>query len=330
MSRVFFAPRLVNGPGGDPALFVDLIGLGRALLFDLGRIDRLRPSEILRITDVFVSHTHIDHFIGFDHFLRIHVGQARRVRLYGPKGFLKNVEGKLAAYTWNLVENAAFSIDVFELDGAWAFHRAYRCANRFEAEGEVEAAPVSAGTILEEPGLEVRFVPLDHGIPSLAFAAIEAPRINIDRDALEAFGGKPGAWVAKLKDRVARGETGGPPLRVGGTDHPLETLKERLVRVTPGEHLAYVADAGASEENERRIVGLARGADRFFCEGGFLREDARHAEDMRHLTAWDAGRLASKAGAKHLTVFHFSPKYVGRFEALKEEADQAFKEGGVE
>ena len=63
--------KLVNGGFGDPALYLQCVWEKRALLFDLGQITALRPGEILRVSDVFVTHTHIDHFIGFDHLLRV-------------------------------------------------------------------------------------------------------------------------------------------------------------------------------------------------------------------------------------------------------------------
>src|SRR3546814_15349560 len=62
---------------------------------------------MLRIRDVFVSHTHIDHFIGFDQLLRILVGRDRTLRLFGPAGFLDQVEHRLAGYSWNLVHRYA-------------------------------------------------------------------------------------------------------------------------------------------------------------------------------------------------------------------------------
>nr|MCU0924286.1 ribonuclease Z [Burkholderiaceae bacterium] len=68
--RQLFEPRLVNDPFGDPALYVDLRDEGRALLFDIGDIRPLPPRKLLRISHVFVSHTHMDHFAGLDHLLR--------------------------------------------------------------------------------------------------------------------------------------------------------------------------------------------------------------------------------------------------------------------
>ncbi|MGB8428082.1 MAG: ribonuclease Z, partial [Desulfobacterales bacterium] len=103
--RPTFCPRLVNGPFDDPGLFIPFQFQHRALLFDLGDISLLSARDILKISHVCVSHTHMDHFAGFDRLLRLLMGRDKRLSLYGPRGFLKNVEGKLAGYTWNLVDN---------------------------------------------------------------------------------------------------------------------------------------------------------------------------------------------------------------------------------
>ena len=66
-----FSSHLINDVFGDPGVFVEIRWSRRALLFDLGHNDSLGPTRLLRATDSFISHTHMDHFIGFDAVLRV-------------------------------------------------------------------------------------------------------------------------------------------------------------------------------------------------------------------------------------------------------------------
>ena len=108
--RPLLHPALVNGRSGDPALYIETLFEKRAIMFDLGDIANLSPRKIQRLEHVFVSHTHIDHFIGFDRLLRVLVGRDKTVRLYGPGGFIDHVHHKLLAYRWNLVDR--FPLDL--------------------------------------------------------------------------------------------------------------------------------------------------------------------------------------------------------------------------
>ena len=81
---------LINDPFGDPGLIVNFLFQKRALLFDLGDISALSNAELLKVSHVFVSHTHIDHFIGFDRLLRAVFGREKTLTLFGPENFIKN------------------------------------------------------------------------------------------------------------------------------------------------------------------------------------------------------------------------------------------------
>ncbi len=99
-----FDPTLINDPFDDPGLYVDLVFERRELLFDLGDLGRLAPRKLLRVSDVFVTHRHMDHFACFDQLLRLLLGREKILDIYGPAGLIDAVEHKLMAYTWNLVE----------------------------------------------------------------------------------------------------------------------------------------------------------------------------------------------------------------------------------
>ena len=73
--RPLLHPCLLNGRKGDPALYIETLFEKHAVLFDLGDLSNLPPRKIHRLEHVFVSHTHIDHFIGFDRLLRVLAGR---------------------------------------------------------------------------------------------------------------------------------------------------------------------------------------------------------------------------------------------------------------
>ena len=149
--RPRFHPRLINGPFDDPSLYIPFLFENRAVLFDLGDIYALSPKDILKISHVFVTHTHMDHFIGFDRLLRLFLGREKQLSLYGPQGFFKNAEGKLAGYAWNLVENYQYrlTMELTEVHSDLLITKTYRCRDKFLArEKTIECA--FNGVLLEE------------------------------------------------------------------------------------------------------------------------------------------------------------------------------------
>jgi ribonuclease Z len=329
-----FDPHLVNEPFGDPGLYIDLKFERRALLLDLGDVSVLPPRKLLRISDVFITHRHMDHFAGFDHLLRFLLGREKAVRLFGLPGLIDAVDAKLRAYTWNLVSgyDGNLVLRAIELQGRGRLAAAEFCGRAGFARGELHTYNVEGDLLLDEPGLQVRGVALDHGMPVLGFALQERAHINIWRNRLDRMGLAVGPWLRAFKEAVVRGAPEDTPIAIawaresGGSETlPLGQLKREIMGISAGRKIAYVVDVAYTEENVARIVDLADGADILFIEGGFLDADAADAARRRHLTARQAGEIGRRAAVKRLRTFHYSPRYRGREEALVQEAEAAFK-----
>jgi ribonuclease Z len=171
----------------------------------------------------------------------------------------------------------------------------------------------------------VEAAPLDHKIVSMAYAMTERTHLNVRPEALAAAGLAPGPWLNALKQAIRTGAPDDTPIRVTpGDRRPLGALSAELITVTPGQKVAYVVDTLFSPANAAAIVRLAAGADLFFCEAPFLEEDLEQAARRYHLTARQAGALARAAGVRRLQVFHFSPRYEGRYGEIVSEAQAEF------
>ncbi len=323
-----FVPRLINGPFGDPGLYIQLRWEGRAVLFDLGQNDSFPAGDLCRVSHVCVSHCHMDHFIGFDRLLRVFLGRDQTLWLCGPPGILDCVEGKLRGYTWNLVDGYGFSLEVAEVWPDSIRRAVFQAASGFRRE-PLPAQPFH-GLVVDEPAFCIRAAHLDHRIYSMAFAFEEKSHLNVDSAYLARLGVPPGPWLSALKNALRKGE----PDVVTATwkenghnrsqDFSLGAVRGSLVKETHGQKFAYVVDTLFSPENEERITALAQGADVFFCESPFLDADEDQATKRYHLTAKQAGLLGRSAHARELRVFHFSPRYAGRAEELYREAQASF------
>jgi ribonuclease Z len=332
--KPLFHPRLVNDPFGDPGLYVDFLFERRALLFDLGDLSPLPARQLLKVTHAFVSHTHMDHFAGFDALLRVLLGREKVLHLFGPPGFIDRVEHKLAGYTWNLVANydSDLAMRVTEASPENGIGTAlFRSRTGFRRE-PAEPASLPPGLLLDEETFQVRAAFLDHQIPCLAFSLEEKFHVNVWKSGLEELGLPTGQWLRDLKSSVARGEPPETAVTVrwhdtGGAHErtvSLGELKEKVLRIVRGQKIAYVTDAGYTPENAAAIVGLARGADTLFIETAFTHEEEKRAAEKYHLTSRQAGELARAAEVKRLIPFHFSPKHLEEEEKLVREAMEAF------
>lgn len=336
--RPTFHPRLVNGPFEDPALFVPFFFEKRALLFDMGDLHRLAPKEILKITHAFVTHTHMDHFVGFDTLLRIFLGRKNAPHLFGPPGFLRNVEGKLNGYTWNLVKNYdnRFALKVTEVHQDYTLTQVYCCNEGFSSR-QLPEKRLFGGMLLKEPAFSVHAIHLDHKIPCLAFELKERFHVNIMKDRLKRLNTPVGPWLKRFKAALYEEHDPEEVFKVvwkeNGKQRELSVrlgnLASQIAHISPGQKIVYVVDVIFSPENAEKIIDFARHADQLFIEAAFLDSEVDVARRKYHLTAKQAGILARKAGVKEFTVFHFSPRYAHAASLFQREAHQAFTDPGL-
>ncbi len=308
----------------------------RAIAFDLGDIYNLSSREILKISHIFISHTHMDHFAGFDRLLRIMVGRKKTLYIYGPEGFLANIKGKLSSYTWNLVKNFSnqLIIHATEFSENSLTSQEFKCQNGFKAVSKPETQLFDHQEIHNESSLNINVVILDHGIPSLGFALKEKFRVNIRKDVLEELGLIPGEWIDQLKQAVYEKKAPDSIIEVPHELNGISSLKnnkfkdlvDRLTIITEGQKIAYVADAAYTPANIEKIINLAKNTDHLFIEAAFLEKDIDHATEKRHLTARQAGELAGLANAKRFTLFHFSPRYQDAEDLFYNEAKKAYQQ----
>lgn len=332
--RQLFEPRLVNGPFGDPALHVDLRDERRALLFDLGDLSALPPRKLLRLSHVFVSHAHMDHFVGFDALLRVVLGRKQRLTLFGGPGFVAQVEHKLRAYTWNVVQRYAVELvlDVREIGLRGQGRQArFRSRNGFRREpvGRFDCAD---GVLLDEALFRVRAAFVDHGMPCLAFVLEEKARPRVAKNRLTAMGLGTGAWLRELKQAIQSGAPAHSPLQLRWRDRlgvhestrSVGELTALVLDFSPGARIGYVTDLCDTDANRRVLATLLTGVDLLYIESPFRDADRAQAQRKHHLSTVQAGQIARALGARAVMPFHFSPRYLGQGEALAAEVQAAW------
>ena len=329
--RPSFLPRLVNEPLGDPGVFIPFLHQKRAMIFDLGDIHSISARDILKISHVFVTHTHMDHFIGFDRLLRLFLGRDQDLYLYGPEGFIKNVEGKLAGYSWNLVHNYSnhLALHVTEVHADHLTTRDYICQKGFIPDGKASERAFD-GLLHQEPTLSVFSRVLDHGLSCLGFAIKERFHVNIKKADVARLELEIGPWIKQFKQSLFDHEDPDSKFEIPSGNGQakkkfvLKDLAEQIALITPGQKVSYITDVAFSESNVEKIVELVKDSDHLFIEASFLDKDKDIAGNKGHLTARQAGLIAGKANVQRVTPFHFSPRYQGQELILGQEVMEAY------
>lgn len=337
MARLFHY-KTINDAFGDPCVLIQLLREKRTLLLDLGDIRRIPFSEILKVSDIFVTHTHIDHFIGFDQVIRAVLRRHEPLRIYGPENIIECVYGKLRGYTWNLVSDYPLQIEAYAIKNNEEVAVAkFIASKRFKME-EMGILPIKDNILLNEPLFKVKAIVLSHGIPVIAYSIEEDFHININKVELEKAGLQIGPWLGELKKLIKTYYNYDPVnlLRLKGESVciTVDTPKGKLsieelfpiIKITKGEKISYVMDISPTEDNIKKIIQFVEYSDILFCEAYFLDRDKDRAIERNHLTAKIAGEIAKKAKVREIKILHISPKYMENPQEVYSEVELSRKE----
>ncbi|WP_299437742.1 peptidase [uncultured Aquimarina sp.] len=295
-----FTAEIKSAPDEDICILIKVDNHPFNYIVDCGEAKSLSVKECMNTNAIFISHTHIDHFVNFDTILRHQIGVQRRVVITGPKGIIDQVQNRILSYCWNLIDKDAITYEVREILQDGEYKSTILRPPIWEKEDE---NLVSKTTIFEEKQFVVEYEILDHKTDTIAylFNAHDKTKIQLDNDQ------KGGKWVRELKEAYEAIE-GEKIIEIEGKVYKSKELFH-LIHVEKGKKLGVVLDHAASEQNHSKIKRKFTGCDEVYIECFYKDEDKEFAEKNYHSYASKSGEIMKACKIENAIPVHFSRKY---------------------
>lgn len=303
-----------NNHNEDISILITVDNHTGKYLCDCGFASKLSIKEIKDIVAIFISHTHIDHFVNFDNILRNQIGSYKKVIICGPKGISKNVQSKALSYTWNLIkedeENIQYEIREI-IDNNNILISEIKPPNwELKFKGKYEDK-----YIYNNDRFVVKYTSLNHGIPSIAYLFEEYPKMKIDISKTEFT---PGPWIRVLKEYF-KNKKSEKYIDINGIKYKAGELFNLLTEIK-GYKLGVIMDHNGDEENHKKIYEVFHEADTVFIESFYKEDDSELAQINNHSTSIKSGEIMRKTKVKKAVPVHFSRRYT------KEEVEEVINE----
>lgn len=311
----YLEPTFFAGLFDDPLLLVRIRPTGRALLFDCGKVHHLAKRVFTSIDAVFISHAHMDHFMGMDSVIRHSHASPRTVQVFGPPGISARMASKFGCYDWNLAETFWGNFRVTEVGSQEQVSTLYLGPEAFLARPD----GVQCGTeIYRDRYLTVTAATCEHRIPVLAFKVTEGDAFVLDDELMAQERVAKGPWLRELERLFHTGSLEGTPIvypRPGR--HGIEECREpdaavlyrRVTRREEPATIGYFTDVGYSPENLESLTQLLTGVSLLVCECAFLAADRGKAQLSRHLCTNDFNMLLERLRPRYVLPMHLSKSY---------------------
>ncbi len=322
-------PAFFSGLLDDPVLLLNIRPTGRGIIIDCGRVHHLAKRVMKSIDAVFVSHAHMDHFMGIDTIIRHNHVSPRTLDLFGPPGMAEKMSAKFSSYDWNLTEPYWCSFRVHEIHAdsiaTFLFPGPEGFPRRFVGE-----RPREDKVVYRNDFLQVEADLCDHKIPVLIFKITERASFLVDEARIEQAGLVRGAWLRQLKKRFYHGNPSGEPLLVsrlragnivqepvGDTAELYESIRKQL----PPSTIGYVTDIAFNEQNLEKVLSLFQGVTLLLCECSFLAGDRDKARVSAHLCTSDISFLLDRLRPLFFLPMHLSKSYIHHCQQVYDELE---------
>ena len=296
-----FLPIVKSLPHEDVCISIQISNHAGIYICDCGEASQLTVKDCIDTKVIFISHTHIDHFVHFDQFIRHKIGLNDTTIICGPRGIAKNIQAKLKSYTWNLIEpgNLCFEIRELVSDTQYISYSITppHCALKTKE-------TVDSEFVYENDAFVVTPLLLDHKTDSIAFRFDERKTVTIE---LQNSALPPGNWISLLKEAYLN-QTPDEYIEVAGQDYKASDLFH-LLKEKKGDSLGVIMDHAAHEKNHVLITDCFQNCNTVFIESFYKNDDEHLAHKNAHSFAHASGSILKRANVQHPIPVHFSRRY---------------------
>jgi len=310
----YLEPTFFAGLLDDPVLWVRVHPWGRALLFDCGQLHHLAKRTLKSLAALFITHAHMDHFMGFDTLVRHVLVSPRVFDVFGPPGLAEKIEHKLSAYDWNLNERFWCTFRVHEVFSKHIQRWLFPGPQRFSRQPDGTADRVDS-IVYSNQWVRVEAQQVDHHIPVLLYRITEQLTFGLDADRLTASGLSGGPWIKQLKRQFYKGLLGKEALTVRQAQGKRESfhvvtdtrrLYEAIRKNRVPSSIGYMTDLGYSGKNEATVADMLQGVTLLVGECAFLADHVEKARQSCHLCTQDMNLLLQKIRPAFYLPVHLS------------------------
>jgi ribonuclease Z len=322
----YLEPTFFAGLFDDPLLLVRVRPTGRSILFDCGKIHHLAKRVYTSIDAIFISHAHMDHFMGMDSVIRHSHASPRTVEVFGPPGLAARMGSKFACYDWNLADTFWGNFRVGEIHPGRVVSTLYSGPAAFAPHCEGERS----GELYGNRFFTVRSTCCEHRIPVLSYRVDEGAAFVVDDARMAEAGVVKGEWLKDLERLFHAGTLEGAPVSYPARSGEIiaerhepdaGALYRRIMKSETPASIGYVTDIGHSEENVEKLAALHEGVTLLICECAFLAAEERKAGLSRHLCTTQLNLLLDRLRPRYVLPMHLSKVYQGKSAPLYDEIE---------